>query len=206
MHAPPLTAPVAAIVAALLAAVLLELDRGDADLLSQVARGDRSALRRLYDRCGPLAMALALRILGSRGEAEDVVQEAFVQAWQKAALYDLRRGSATAWVLAIVRSRALDRLRARASSHRAQDALSAEAQAEVVLPIEPAQQRQERELVLAAVAALPEDQRAAIELAYFEGLSQAEIAARTNLPLGTVKTRCRLALQKLAGALRMEQT
>ena len=206
MHAPPLTAPVAAIVAALLAAVLLELDRGDADLLSQVARGDRSALRRLYDRCGPLAMALALRILGSRGEAEDVVQEAFVQAWQKAALYDLRRGSATAWVLAIVRSRALDRLRARASSHRAQDALSAEAQAEVVLPIEPAQQRQERELVLAAVAALPEDQRAAIELAYFEGLSQAEIAARTKLPLGTVKTRCRLALQKLAGALRMEQT
>jgi RNA polymerase sigma-70 factor (ECF subfamily) len=185
----------------LVLAVLARAAAADEALIRRVAGGDSRALRQLYDRCAPLALALALRIVRSRSEAEDVVQEAFLEAWKRAGSFDARRGSALSWVLAISRSRALDRLRARGSADRAAQEFAREEAAPVQLPIESAEQRQERERIQAALAALPQEQRAILELAYFEGLTQSEIAARTGDPLGTVKTRCRLALEKLAGLL-----
>jgi RNA polymerase sigma-70 factor, ECF subfamily len=176
---------------------------GDADelLLRRVAAGDARALRKLYDRCAPVVLALALRILRNRAEAEDTLQDAFLEAWRRAGAFDARRGSATAWILAIARSRALDRLRARSSADRAAQAAAREEMAAPSPPIESAERRQERERLQRALSALPPEQRQTLELAYFEGLTQSEIAARTGDPLGTVKTRCRLALDKLAGFL-----
>lgn len=188
----------------LLPALLALLARpagADEALLRRVAAGDALALRQLYDRCAPVALAVAQRILRQRDEAEDVVQESFLEAWRSAALFDARRGSAMGWLIAMARSRALDRVRARGSAGRAVEALSREEPAPVPLPIEPAEARQDRERIQSALAALPGEQRAVLELAYFEGLTQSEIAARTGDPLGTVKTRCRLALAKLSSLL-----
>jgi RNA polymerase sigma-70 factor (ECF subfamily) len=185
----------------LLAVVARAAAAADEALLRRVAAGEPAALRQVYDRCAPLALALAARILRSRSEAEEVVQDAFLEAWKRAKSYDARRGTALAWVLSIARSRALDRLRSRGSGDRAAQALQREDNAPVPLPIESAEQRQARERIQAALAALPAEQRAVLELAYFEGLTQTEIASRTGDPLGTVKTRCRLALEKLAGLL-----
>src|SRR5712692_6180663 len=189
----------AAMLLPLLLAALAPAAAADEALLRRVAAGDARALRQLYDRCAPAALALALRILRNRAEAEDTLQDAFIEAWKRARTFDARRGSATAWLLAIARSRALDRLRAKGSADRAAQA----AAREEILPraLEPAEERQERELLQRALSALPPEQRETLELAYFEGLTQSEIAARTGDPLGTVKTRCRLALDKLAGLL-----
>ena len=185
----------------LLLAVLARAAAADEALLRRVMAGDARALRQLYDRCAPVALAVAQRILRSREEAEDVLQETFLEAWRSAERFDARRGTAAAWLIAIARSRALDRIRARGSSERAAQALAREDAAPVPLPIEPAEARQDRERIQAALASLPPEQRTVLELAYFEGLTQSEIAARTGDALGTIKTRCRLALQKLAGAL-----
>src|SRR5471032_1897004 len=144
---------------------------------------------------------MALRILRSHGEAEDVVQDAFVEAWKRAATFDPRRGTAFSFVLTIARSRALDRLRSRGAEGRAPQAFPLEDKKPVPLPIESAEQRQDRDRIQGALASLPAEQRTVLELAYFEGISQTEIAARTGDPLGTVKTRCRLALERLAGLL-----
>ena len=186
---------------AFLAAILSPASASDAALLQRIAMGDRKALRELYDRCAPAALALARRILRGAAEAEDVVQDVFVEAWLHASRFDPRRGNAVAWLLAMARSRALDRVRARGVAERAGTALVREDARAVALPIEPAQQRQERERIQAALAALPPEQRETLLLAYFEGLSQSEIAARTGEALGTVKTRCRLALEKLSRLL-----
>jgi len=185
----------------LLLAVLARAAAADEALLRRVMAGDARALRQLYDRCAPVALAVAQRILRSREEAEDVLQETFLEAWRSAERFDARRGTAAAWLIAIARSRALDRIRARGSSERAAQALAREDATPVPLPIEPAEARQDRERIQAALASLPPEQRTVLELAYFEGLTQSEIAARTGDALGTIKTRCRLALQKLAGAL-----
>jgi RNA polymerase sigma-70 factor (ECF subfamily) len=191
----------AAMLLPLLLGVLAPAGAGDEALLRRVAAGDARALRRLYDRCAPTALALALRILRNRAEAEDTLQDAFLEAWKRAKSFDPRRGSATAWVMTIARSRALDRLRARGSVDRTAQAVAREQALPLPLPIESAEQRQERDRLQRALSALPPEQRAVLELAYFEGLTQSEIAARTGDPLGTVKTRCRLALDKLAGLL-----
>jgi RNA polymerase sigma-70 factor (ECF subfamily) len=199
--AQPFAAGYAAQMLPLLLAVLARAGDAEDSLLRRVASGDSGALRQLYDRCSPIAMALALRILKVPSEAEDVVQDAFVEAWKRAASFDSRRGSALSFVLNITRSRALDRLRSRGAGDRASAALSREEKGPVPLPIENAEQRQDRDRIQAALQALPQEQRAVLELAYFEGLTQTEIAARTGDPLGTVKTRSRLALEKLAGLL-----
>lgn len=185
----------------LLLAVLARSGAAEESLLRRMATGDAQALRQLYERCSPTVMALALRILRAKGEAEEVVQDAFVEAWKRAATFDPRRGTAFSFVLAIARSRALDRLRSRGAEGRATQAFAREDKAPVPLPIESAQQRQDRDRIQAALASLPQEQRSVLELAYFEGLSQSEIAAKTGDALGTVKTRCRLALEKLAGLL-----
>lgn len=173
----------------------------DDTLFRRVAARDAQALRILYDRCAGLALGVALRILHNRSEAEDVVQETFLESWKRAETFDGRRGSATAFVLSIARSRALDRLRSRVTSDKALASLGREAEASVPLPIETAEHRQDRERIQAALLTLPPEQRQVLELAYFEGLTQREIADRLSDPLGTVKTRARLALEKLSALL-----
>lgn len=154
-------------------------------------------MSQLYDRYGGAALATAARVLGDRSEAEDVVQEVFVRVWDRAADYDTSRGSVAAWVMSSVRNAAIDRLRRKDAFHRALDGSAAQPKP---LP-EESEFPEDLKRVTAAVAGLPGEQRVAIELAYFEGLSQSEIAARLKEPLGTIKTRMRLAMQKLRAAL-----
>jgi len=170
--------------------------------LERCARGDAAGLRLFYDRLAPRALALAIRIVGVAGDAEEVVQEAFLQVWKRAAEYDPARGEPDAWLVTIVRSRAFDRLRSRASAERTAVASAQEPPVQAsVSPLEDAERRAERERVASALAALPAEQRACLELAYYEGLSHSQIAARTGLPLGTVKTRIKLAVDKLGALL-----
>jgi RNA polymerase sigma-70 factor (ECF subfamily) len=183
---------------------VLELE--SAELRRQVeraARGDAAGLRALYDRLAPRALALALRILGARGEAEEVVQEAFLEVWRRARDYDPARAEPSSWVVMITRSRALDRLRSRSTAERtAQSSAQEPREPAAPSPLEEAERRGARERIARALASLPAEQLQAIELAYYQGLSHSEIAARTGTPLGTVKTRIKLAMDKLAALLR----
>ncbi|MCC6995036.1 MAG: sigma-70 family RNA polymerase sigma factor [Deltaproteobacteria bacterium] len=174
----------------------------DARVLAAVARGERAGLRTLYQRHAGRALAIALRIMSgdrhSRAEAEEVVQDTFLEVWRRAAQYDQSRGSAGVWIATIARSRAIDRVRARGTAERTASAAAAEPHSEPPGVLEEVEQRSLRERIAAALGELPAEQRTAIELAYFEGLSQREIAARTGAPLGTVKSRVRIALGRLA--------
>jgi len=177
-------------------------DRG---LVERVAKGDSAALKALYDRCSGRALAICLRILRSRTDAEEVLQETFLQIWKRAREYDAGRGGVEAWVVTIARTRAIDRLRsAGAAARLAESSRSdpAPQSAAVPAPLEVAEARQSRERVMEALTQLPPEQRAAVELAYYEGLSQREIAEKTGDPLGTVKTRMRLGMIKLAQILK----
>jgi RNA polymerase sigma-70 factor (ECF subfamily) len=179
---------------------------GDRDLLTRVAHGDIAAFRMLYDQHAPRAMAIAVRILRSSEQAEDVVQETFLELWRRSGQFDVGRGSIVAWLVTIVRSRAIDRLRASATAGRALGEMATEgliAKASPSLADQP-EGRGDKARVARALAALPIEQRETIELAYFEGLSQSEIAVKTGSPLGTVKTRVKLAINKLAGFLKEE--
>jgi len=157
----------------------------------------------LYDRHARPVYSLALRILQDQGEAEDIVQDVFSQAWRQAANYDPSRGAVAAWLFTLARSRAIDRLRARRA--RPEQAVDDRQAANVVDPRVPADLQllsaEQVGQVRAALEALPVLQRVAIELAYYEGLTHIEIAARLEQPLGTVKTRIRLALGKLRDVL-----
>jgi RNA polymerase sigma-70 factor (ECF subfamily) len=178
-------------------AVAAERDQ-DRRLLARIAGGDARAWRRTYDVYAPRAMAVALRLLRDRGEAEDVVQETFIELWRRAAQFDAQRGAVVAWVVAIARSRAIDRLRAERSGRRAVEAAAAhltpspQADPEALVGLS-----EELERVQRALKTLPDKQRLAAELAYFAGLSHAEIARATDQPLGTVKMRLRLARDSL---------
>ena len=175
---------------------------GDAALLRRVAARDSSALKRLHEGHFRRLMAVAVSLLKDLGAAEDLVQEVFLEVWSRAADYDPRRGSPAAWLVIMTRSRALDLLRRRAVGERTLFAVRAEPAAEGARPpLEIAERRQAWERASAAIADLPQEQRAALQLAYFEGLTQSEIAQRMNSPLGTVKTRVRQALQALAAQL-----
>lgn len=171
-------------------------DRG---LVARIERRDADALADLYDRYSPRLMGLAYRILGETGEAEEVLQEVFLYVWKAISTFDGGRGTVLAWLLVVTRSRAIDRLRARRPAARA-GVRSLEESPEPVSAQDvegDAAGRQWEGLCRAAIRELPEDQRRALELAYFEGLTQQEIAERTSSPLGTVKTRVRLGLMKL---------
>jgi RNA polymerase sigma-70 factor (ECF subfamily) len=167
----------------------------DNELLQAVARGDESALARIYDRYRLILFGLLVRILHSREEAEDVLQEVFLQVWRRAADFDEARGRAFTWLVTVARSRALDRLRALGS--RARLAEAAPAAEQVGDAAQEAFQSEQAEVVRHALAQIPPDQRQALFLAYFEGLTQMEIAARLGAPLGTVKTRMRAGMIKL---------
>lgn len=179
----------------------------DEELLSRVSEGKVAALGELYDRHGAALFALAARVLRDRGAAEEAVQDAFLAAWRKAGSFDAGRGRAYGWLAGITRNRAVDELRRRNSPSRwpAASRLPPEAAPD---PGEPEDHegaapmsRQDTEALARAVRGLPGRQREVVELAYYGGLSQREISSRLGVPLGTVKTRARLALGRLREAL-----
>lgn len=178
----------------------------DLELVRRMAAGDESALGTLYDRYSPLLHSVVLRIVGDSGDAEEVLEDAFWQAWRQAGRYEESRGGLSTWLVMIARSRALDRVRSRqrVREERWDDLPPATADPideTSASPSDAAEGDELRRIVGRAVATLPPEQRQAVELAYFRGMSQTEIAEATGQPLGTVKTRARLALQKLRDAL-----
>jgi len=174
----------------------------DHTALERMARGDHDALAELYDRHARLVYSLALRIVRDQGDAEDVVQEVFSQAWRQAARYESSRGNVIAWLLNLARSRAIDRLRGRRSRPEGTvDPVALEVP-DLATPIDEELALSGRATqIRAAVEDLSVLQRMAIELAFYEGLTHVEIAERLELPLGTVKTRIRQGLLKLKDRL-----
>ena len=172
---------------------------GDAALLEGIAACDQRALRALYERHAGRLLAASQRILGDAAEAEELVQETFLEVWNRARLFDRSRGSATGWVMTIGRNRAIDRLRARATRRRTVDTIRDAEPERGPTPEHHLRAAQTKRTVDRALEALTPDQRAVIELAYYDGLSQAEIAVKLGSPLGTVKGRVRAALDRLAG-------
>jgi RNA polymerase sigma-70 factor, ECF subfamily len=178
----------------------------DARLVRGMKAGDENALGEFYDRWFPVVNCLTTRMLKSLTDVEAVVEETFWQAWRQADRFDHERGSVHTWLLTMARSRALDRLR---TTRRLREdsidetpivdtAAAALPTADPSLAVEHAERKR---LVLAALADLPREQRDALELGYFDGLSQTEIAHRTGIPLGAIKTRIRLAMLELRDRL-----
>lgn len=175
----------------------------DEDLMHLVRHGDVAAFEVVYERHSTAAFSLAYRMMGRRGAAEDVVQEAFLSLWRTGTRYDRTRGSVRTWVLGIVHHRAIDALRRgiRHESRRAGDeGLEERFEARERTDVQAAR-REEAAEVRAALASLPPEQSRVIELAYFGGFSHAEIAHMLEMPIGTVKGRIRLGLGKLRGRL-----
>jgi RNA polymerase sigma-70 factor (ECF subfamily) len=179
----------------------------DEALVRRMAAGDEQALGALYDRWHAIVHGVVSRLLRQPDDVDDVVEETFWQAWRQAARFDRTRGAVQTWLLTIARSRALDRVRAvrrrREEPLEGDDGQVVVQQAAEGDPGLDAEASERRRIVVAALAGLPAEQREALELGYFGGLSQTEIAERTGQPLGTVKTRMRLAMQKLRSQLQV---
>lgn len=181
----------------------------DADDVSRLAVGDEQALGRLYDRHAAMAFGLACAIVGDRSDAEEVVADAFSQVWRSASSFDASRGSVSAWISTIVRTRALDLLRAQRRRARVLDEAASMTDDDWSPALSSASPSPDRAVetsetqrqVRRALADLPGPQRRVLELAYFGGLSQTEIASQLSEPLGTVKTRMRSGMEKLRQAL-----
>jgi RNA polymerase sigma-70 factor (ECF subfamily) len=171
----------------------------DEELLAAIARGDERALGELYDRLGGVAYRLAVRVLRDPALAQDAVQDAFLAVWRTAVAFDPARGKASTWLLTLVHRRAVDVVR-REDRRRAEPLDDAPVAAGDAVD-ESAEVREERRRVQAALAQLPPDQREALELAYYGGLSQSELAERLGVPLGTVKSRMFTGLSKLRDLL-----
>jgi RNA polymerase sigma-70 factor (ECF subfamily) len=181
----------------------------DGELIGSAAGGDERAIGTLYDRYGAVLYAVAYRIVGQRADAEEVVAEVFAQAWRDAPRFEAARGSVAGWLTMIARSRALDLVRAKSRRERITATAAADRpdaspgmgdwRADPSHSVDTAERRVR---VREALETLSPPQRQAIELAYFEGLSQSEIAERLQEPLGTIKTRVRLGMQKLRECLR----
>ena len=175
------------------------------ELLRQIGQGDRGSFEALYDRFSRVLFSIAYRVLNNQEAAEDVLQDVFVQIWEKAALYDPSRGKPMTWAITLTRNKAIDRLRSTQRRSRLQDDLLHESQTaeqfddkssfDAVSSVETG------ELVRAALAKLSKDQREAIEFAFFSSLTQTEISERLNEPLGTVKARIRRGMMKLREVL-----
>ena len=170
----------------------------DVELLKAVAARDEAALAELYDRYRLILFGVLIRILNSREEAEDVLQEVFLQVWRRAADFDANRGKPFTWLVTLARSRGIDRLRALASRERVANMAGAgEASEEFSDAVTDAIRSEQRGVVNSALSQLPEEQKRPLILAYFDGLTQSEIAAQLGAPLGTVKTRMRSGMMKL---------
>ncbi len=183
----------------------------DEELLHQIARAQASALSSLYDRYGRLVYSLALRIVGNASSAEEITQDVFVQVWNNAASYQPELSKITTWLTSITRYRAIDQLRRR--SARPDGYMVNEPLEDLILsagneavPEVQVENRAEQQRLQQALTELPEEQRAVLVLAYFKGLSQPEMATYLGQPLGTVKTRVRLGLQKLRRVLESEES
>lgn len=180
----------------------IERAREDAQLLERIARQDRAAFASLYDRLSPPLYATALKILRDPAEAQDVVHDSFLSVWDKAGTFEARRGSAFAWIVTLVRNRAIDRVRAR---RRRSELLAESVPADLgyteVAPTaaghESVVASEDAQAVRAAINTLPPEQRRALELAFFSGLTQEQISQSLREPLGTIKARIRRGLIKL---------
>ncbi len=179
--------------------------RSDGELISSIGAGDASAIGELYDRYSATLFPLALRILRDRSEAEDVLHDAFVAVSDRAAQYVPERGSVIAWLVTLVKNLAIDRARRRERRGTLQrEVLPHEPPASARDPERLTSEASERAKIRRALATLPEAQRTTLEVAFFEGLTYPEIAARENVPLGTVKSRAARALSALREALSQE--
>lgn len=176
----------------------------DIELLRQIAAGDRSAFGEFYDRHSVLMFSVASRILNDPSDAEDVMQEAFVQIWEKAGNFDPKLGKPSSWAAILVRNKAIDRIRG--SQRRSRLALEAGAEMAIAAEANDSANdmvhgHDQAKLIHSAIVELPTEQRNAIELAYFSGLTQNEISEKLHEPLGTVKARIRRGLLKLRDQL-----
>ncbi|MBL8218148.1 MAG: sigma-70 family RNA polymerase sigma factor [Bryobacterales bacterium] len=169
------------------------------DLLVRSAAGDQQSFASLYDETSSLVYSLAMRMLSNVEDAEEVTLDVYNQAWRLAKTFDPSRGTVTAWLMTMARTRALDKLRARSSRQKNIDPMPEHYDAPSAgdSPEDQSATAEQRRIVLAALNQLPADQRRALELAYFQGMSHAELAAALGEPLGTVKTRIRLGMMKL---------
>ncbi|WP_432813312.1 sigma-70 family RNA polymerase sigma factor [Pantanalinema sp. GBBB05] len=177
----------------------------DVSLLTRIAQRDQSAMSALYDRYARIIYGLAFKSLRSVEESEDIVIDVFAQVWKIADRYDVQKGRADTWLFTLARSRILDRLRKirsrKSSTTLSIDALEIQPQADNVDLFEDVFVRERRSRIIAAMQTVPDEQRLVLELAYYQGLTQSQIAAQTGMTLGTVKTRTRLGLSKLKSAL-----
>jgi RNA polymerase sigma-70 factor, ECF subfamily len=177
----------------------------DLELMARLRSGDANAMGELYDRYTPLLYPVVHRIVKNAPDAEDALQEAWLQAWRASGAYDPARGSVAAWLLTIARSRALDRVRSAASRRRAESQADAEPPPPSDDPSASPARRQISEQVRNALETLDARHRRVLECAYFDGLSQSEIAKRLEAPLGTVKSWTRQALGRLRDLLPGEE-
>ncbi len=180
-------------------------DLPDEVLLSRIAQADRRALEALYDRYGRRVFALAARMLNDREASEEVTQDVFLSVWRRVSSYKPGRGKFTTWLFSIAHNRTIDELRRRMRD-RGRDNYNIDEHLNIAedrpLPADQVVAKSEFEMVLQAMKTLPAAQRQVVEMSYFGGFTQVEIADQTGQPLGTVKTRMRLALKKLREALR----
>lgn len=188
-------------------ALYAQLD--DEELMRRLTYRDLHAFKALFSRYGNLVYSTALRVLRDPQMAEDMVQEIFLRLWRKPDSYTATRGKFSTWLTSVARNRAVDEVRSRNRRYRHETASPEEQEREfpgpdTEDPAVSAELADQRRLILVALAALPPDQRKTIELAYFGGLTQQEIAEKLDQPLGTVKTRIRLGMQKLRAALTPE--
>ena len=187
------------------AKVLVKPEPTDEQLMAAICKGEESAIEALYERYHRYAYSLAYRILRDQVAAEDIVQDAFLSIWRKASSYQAQNGSVQSWIQAIVHHRAIDKIRA--SAHRDYQWTPLQADNEQDPPSEQpdvweqAWQSEQHRIIREVMVEIPSEQRMVIELAYFGGLTHAEISEQCHIPLGTVKGRMRLGLQKMKALL-----
>jgi RNA polymerase sigma-70 factor, ECF subfamily len=173
----------------------------ESELLKRVGEGDRASFEQLYDRFSGVLFSAALQILGDQREAEDVLQDVFVQIWDKAKLYNAARGKPLTWAMTLTRNKAIDRLRSIQRRFRLKDQVEKEAKvsSQMASPnsVDEVDAKEKSRIIHSAVLQLSQEQREAIELAFFSGLTQNEIAEELHQPLGTVKARIRRGMLKL---------
>jgi RNA polymerase sigma-70 factor (ECF subfamily) len=176
--------------------LLLEID-----LVERIGRGDRQSFEQLYERFSGVLFSTAYRILNDQEGAEDVLQDVFVQIWDKASMYDSKRGKPLTWAVTLTRNKAIDRLRSVQRRNRLNDEVEEEASIDAQIhseqPVDAVEAMEKSRLIRSAVLQLSKEQREAIELAFFTGLTQNEIADELKQPLGTVKARIRRGMMKL---------